>query len=156
MLDFNSLVTELLGAIGDAPEADHGPGNCRAEVERVLYMLRDSPFVDQSSLLGKLCEVVKIKGDGGATRGQIARMLDRFAEFRAAEHLLKLATPGDAAGLVIAFSEAPDIHVNVVNKGLNFGLEVKRPRLRAQDHTDEARLREALREGRLAVYGDPC
>jgi hypothetical protein len=160
MGDFDSLVEELLVAVGKTPELDHGPQNQPSEVRRVLYNLRNSPLVDQPSLITNLRitnlrAILEIKGDGGVTRGQIARMFDRFAEFRVAEHVLKTAILAHAQGTLIEFSEAPDIHVTVGSKRLHFGVEVKRPRLRAQDHVDEANLWGATCEDRLISYGDP-
>jgi hypothetical protein len=154
MDDFNSLVEELLAAVGETPEEDHGPQNRPSEVRRILYNLRDSPLVDQPSFVANLRAILEIRGDGGATRGQIARMFDRFAEFRVAEHFLKTATRAHGEGTLIEFSEAPDIHVTVGSKGLHFGVEVKRPRLRTQDHVDEANLWGSTGEDRLISYGD--
>jgi len=155
MDDFDSLGEELLVAVGETPELDHGPQNRPSEVRRILYNLRNSPLVDQPSLVTNLRAILEIKGDGGATRGQIARMFDRFAELRVAEHFLKTAVLAHAEGTLIKFSEAPDIYVTVGSKGLHFGVEVKRPRLRAQDHVDEANLWGATGEERLISYGDP-
>jgi hypothetical protein len=155
MDDFDSLVEELLAAVGKTPEVDHCPQNRPLEVRRILYNLRNSSLVDQPSIVANLRAILEIKGDSGATRGQIARMFDRFAEFRVAEHFLKTATLAHAEGTLIEFSEAPDIHVSVGSKGLHFGVEVKRPRLRAQDHVDEANLWGATGEDRLISYGGP-
>jgi hypothetical protein len=155
MDDFGSLAEALLAAIGESPELDHGSQNRPSEVRRILYKLRDSPLVDQPSLLKNLRAILKIKGDGGATQGQIARMFDRFAEFRVAEHFLTTAAFAHAEGVLIEFSEAPDIHVTVGSKGLHFGVEVKRPRLKAQDHVDDANLWGAKDEERLISYGKP-
>jgi tRNA U54 and U55 pseudouridine synthase Pus10 len=155
MDDFDSLMETLLSAIGETPQMDHGPQNRPSEVRRILHKLRQSPLIDQPSFLANLRTIPQIKGDGGATQGQIARMFDRFAEFRVAEHFLTMVTSDLAEDLLIAFSEAPDIHVTVGGQGLQFGVEVKRPRLRAQDHVDEANLQGATREDTLIIYGNP-
>jgi hypothetical protein len=155
MDDFDSLVEELLAAIGETPEVDHGPENRPSEARRILYNLRNSPSVDQPSFVANVRAMLEIKGDGGATRGQIARMFDRFTEFRVAEHILKMATSAHVEGTLLEFSEAPDIHVTIGSKGLHSGVEVKRPRLTAQDHVDEANMCGATCEDRLISYGDP-
>jgi len=155
MDDFDFVVEELLAAIGETPEIDHSAQNCSSEVKRTLYNLRSSSLVAQPSFVANLRAILGIKGRGKATQGQIARMLDRFAEFRVAERFLNMTPSARIEGLLLEFSEAPDIHVTVGSKGLHFGVEVKRPRLRAQDRVDAANMRGPIQEGRLISYGDP-